>query len=99
MKLLYQREPIFISGLRYKLGSVRRTLDEVKASGRLAGSVETLSAMGYRYRLELAEGETLVDLAIDPLRSAPSALPARVRWLRSIATQNARSCPANRATL
>ena len=70
MKLLYQREPIFISGLRYKLGSVRRTLDEVKASGRLAGSVETLSAMGYRYRLELAEGETLVDLAIDPLRSA-----------------------------
>ena len=70
MKLLCQREPIFISGLHYKLGSVRRTLDEVKASGRLAGSVETLSAMGYRYRLELAEGETLVDLAIDPLRSA-----------------------------
>jgi hypothetical protein len=69
MKLLYQREPIFISGLRYKLGSVRRTLDEVKASGRLAGSVKTLSAMGYRYRLELAEGENLVDLAIDPLRS------------------------------
>ena len=69
MKLLYQREPIFISGLHYKLGSVRRTLDEVKASGRLAGSAETLSAIGYRYRLELAEGETLVDLAIDPLRS------------------------------
>ena len=69
MKLLYQREPIFISGLTYKLGSVRRTLDEVKASGRLAGSVETLSAIGYHYRLELAEGETLVDLAIDPLRS------------------------------
>ena len=79
MKLLYQREPIFISGLHYRLGSVRRTLDEVKASGRLAGSVETLSAMGYRYRLELAEGETLVDLAIDPLRSASSVLPARVR--------------------
>jgi len=70
MKLLYQGEPIFISGLRYKLGSVRRTLHEVKASGRLAGSVETLSAMGYHYRLELAEGETLLDLAIDPLRSA-----------------------------
>ena len=26
--------------------------------------------MGYRYRFGLAEGETLVDLAIDPLRSA-----------------------------
>jgi 3-oxoacyl-[acyl-carrier-protein] synthase III len=70
MKLLYQREPVFVSGFSYKLGSVRRTLDEVKASGLLAGSVETLSAMGYRYCLGLAEGETLLDLAIEPLRSA-----------------------------
>jgi len=70
MKLLYQREPIFISGLRHKLGSVRRTLDEVKASGRLAGSVETLTAMGYHYCLGLKEGETLLDLAVEPLRAA-----------------------------
>jgi len=70
MKLLYKTQPVFIFGLQYKLGSIRRTLDEVKASGHLAGSVETLNAMGYRYRLELAEGESLVDLATDPLRSA-----------------------------
>jgi 3-oxoacyl-[acyl-carrier-protein] synthase III len=73
MRLLYQSEPIFISGLRYKLGSVRRTLDEVKASGLLAGSVETLSTIGYRYCFGLAEGESLLDLAIDPLRAALAA--------------------------
>src|SRR6478672_4470425 len=83
MKLLYQRESIFVSSFSYKLGSVRHTLDEAKASGLLAGSVETLSAMGYRYCLGLAEGETLLDLAVDPLGAAlktagsPAALVAQ----------------------
>jgi hypothetical protein len=80
MKLLYQREAVFISGFYYKLGSVRRELKELEAGHLLAGSVETLSAMGYRYCLGLRDSETLLDLATDPLRSAltrvvsPSAL-------------------------
>jgi hypothetical protein len=83
MKLLYQNQPVFISGFHHQLGRVQRTLEELKASHLLAGSVETLSAVGYRCCLGLEEGETLLDLAIDPLRAAlqtagsPAALVAQ----------------------
>ena len=70
MKLLYQREPIFVHGLHYQLGPVRRDLEELKAGGLLAGTVETLSAMGYRYCFGLREEQSLLDLAVQPLASA-----------------------------
>ena len=83
MKLLYQNQAVFISGFHHKLGRVSRTLEELKANHLLVGSVETLSAMGYRCCLGLGEGESLLDLAIDPLRAAlksggsPAALVAQ----------------------
>ncbi len=70
MKLLYQRDPIFIYGLYFQLGSVRRDLEELKAGGLLAGTVETLSATGYRHCFGLGEEESLLDLAAQPLASA-----------------------------
>lgn len=70
MTLLYQHESIFIYGLCHQLGSVRRDLNELKAEGLLAGTVETLSATGYRYCYGLGEGETLLELAARPLACA-----------------------------
>lgn len=70
MTLLYQHHGAFIYGLYYQLGSVRRDLTELKAEGLLAGTVETLSATGYRYCFGLGENETLLTLAAQPLRSA-----------------------------
>ena len=83
MKLVYHNQPVFISGFHYKLGRVKRTLPELKATHLLANSVETLRAMGYESCLGLEEGATLVDLAVDPLRAAlktagsPAALVAQ----------------------
>lgn len=70
MTLLYQREPIFIYGWYHQLGSVRRDLNELKAEGLLAGTVEILSTMGYRYCFGLGEEETLLSLAAKPLALA-----------------------------
>jgi hypothetical protein len=69
MMLVYQHTPLFIHALNHRLGSVRRDLDELKADKLLAGRVETLSAMGYRYCFGLGEGETLLTLAATPLAS------------------------------
>jgi acyl carrier protein len=67
--LLYQDASIFVHGFNYQLGSIRRDLNEMKADNLLAGTVETLSAMGYRYCYALGEDETLVTLAKTPLAS------------------------------
>lgn len=70
MRLLYQREPVFIQGLYHQLGSSRHELVELKSAGLLAGSVDTLGAMGYHYCFGLGEDETLLSLALNPLSSA-----------------------------
>ena len=70
MRLLYQHEPVFIQGLYHQLGSSRHELVELKSAGLLAGSVETLGAMGYRYCFGLGENETLLSLALNPLSTA-----------------------------
>jgi hypothetical protein len=67
MMLLYPKTEIFIFGLCYKLGSERHELNELKAAGLLAGSVETLSGIGYRCCFGLQGEETLLKLAADPL--------------------------------
>lgn len=70
MTLLYQEQPVFLYGFYYRLGSEQRELAELKASGLLAGDVETLRATGYRFCFKLAEEESLVSLAAQPLASA-----------------------------
>jgi 3-oxoacyl-[acyl-carrier-protein] synthase III len=70
MMLVYQHTPIFVHSFRHKLGRVRRDLNELKADKLLAGSVDTLAAMGYRYCFGLGENETLLELAAVPLGSA-----------------------------
>jgi len=70
MTLLYQNASIFIHGFNHQLGRIRRDLNEMKADNRLAGTVETLSAVGYRYCYGLGDDETLVTLARKPLASA-----------------------------
>ncbi len=92
MKLVYQNERVFISGFHYKLGRVKRTLAELKATHLLAGSVETLSAMGYHCCLGLEEKQTLLDLAVDPLRGA-------LQTARSPAALVAQHCHAESAVM
>jgi hypothetical protein len=70
MILLYHHTPIFVHGFYHQLGSIRRDLNELKAANLIAGTVETLSATGYRYCFGLGESETLVTLATAPLASA-----------------------------
>jgi hypothetical protein len=75
MILLYQHAPIFVHGFKHQLGGTRRDLNELKADNLIAGTVETLSATGYRYCFGLGETETLLTLATAPLRSALECAP------------------------
>ena len=73
--LLYQHASIFVHGFNHQLGGVRRDLTELKADNLVAGTVETLSAMGYRYCYGLAEDETLLTMTRKPLVSALEHAP------------------------
>lgn len=75
MMLLYQNASIFIHGFNHQLGSIRRDLTELEADKLLAGTVETLSAVGYRYCYGLGQDQTLVTLARTPLASALERAP------------------------
>lgn len=75
MMLVYRHAPIFVHTFHHQLGSVRRGLDELKAEKLLAGTVETLSATGYRYCFGLGEGETLLTLATMPLSETLKRAP------------------------
>ena len=66
MKLLYQQSPLFVYGFSYRLGSLRRDLEQLKNERVLANAVETLAAMGYHYCLSLADNETLLALTAAP---------------------------------
>src|SRR5438874_8197422 len=70
MILLYQHALIFIHGLYYQLGSIRRDLNELKAEKLLIGDVKALSAVAYRQNFGLGRDETLLSLATVPLSSA-----------------------------
>lgn len=69
MMLLYQQAPIFVHGFNHQLGSLRRDLNELKSQHLLLGTVETLSAIGYRHNFGLGGGETLLSLTTTPLSS------------------------------
>jgi hypothetical protein len=69
MMLVYRQAPIFVHTFNHQLGSVRRDLNELKADKLLAGTVEPLAAMGYRYNRGLGENETLLSLTAAPLAS------------------------------
>jgi hypothetical protein len=75
MILLYQDRPIFVNTFDYQLGSLRRDLSQLKADEVLAGTVETLTATGYRYCLGLGQGETLVTMTAKPLASVLKRMP------------------------
>lgn len=70
MIVRYQDASLFIWALHHKLGSVRRDLDELKGEKLLAGTVESLSAMGYRHCFGLGKDESLLALATTPLSNA-----------------------------
>jgi hypothetical protein len=67
MVLLYPDRAIFVYGFRYRLGSIQRNLEELKADKCLVGTVEALSAIGYRHNFSLGKDESLLSLASDPL--------------------------------
>jgi hypothetical protein len=69
MTLLYQQAPIFVHGFNHQLGSLRRDLNELKAQHLLLGTVEALSAIGYRHNFGLGGDETLLSLTTTPLSS------------------------------
>lgn len=69
MMLLYQQAPIFVHGFNHQLGSLRRDLNELKSQHLLLGTVETLSAIGYRHNFGLGGDETLLSLTTTPLSS------------------------------
>ncbi len=68
--LTYVDRPVFVYEFHYRLGSVARDLETMKAENLLAGEVETLRAIGYNQNFGLADDETLMDLASEPLLAA-----------------------------
>ncbi len=72
MNLIYQDSPVFISGLHYKLAGLRRELEQLQDEKLLAGSVEILREVGYRFSFGLRPDETLLSLAADPFSAAVS---------------------------
>jgi hypothetical protein len=70
MIFLFRDKPVYIYGLNYKLGSIRRDLDELKANSLVNSTVESLSELGYRYCFGLSGTETLLTLAAGPLSSS-----------------------------
>jgi 3-oxoacyl-[acyl-carrier-protein] synthase III len=72
MNLIYQDSPVFISGLRYKLAGLQRDLQQLQDEKLLAGSVEILREIGYRFSFGLRSDETLLSLAADPFSATMS---------------------------
>ena len=75
MMLLYQDGPIYIHAFNHRLGSIRRNLQELQAEKLLVGTVENLSAVGYRHNYGLAKDESLLTLASIPLSQALRVAP------------------------
>jgi len=72
--LLYPDKGIFLYGFNYKLGSVRRDLNQLQTDQLLLGTPDVLSALGYQYTFGVGKSETLMSLAADPLsRALPHA--------------------------
>ena len=69
MMLSYKQAPIFVYGFNHQLGSRRRDLKELEAENLLLGTVENLSAVGYRHNFGLGAGETLLSLTATSLSS------------------------------
>lgn len=63
MILSFQQVPIFLRDFNFSLGSRRRSLEDLSTDGKLSGSLETLSAAGYRYNRTVGPDETLLSLA------------------------------------
>jgi hypothetical protein len=70
MMLLYQEGAIFVYGFNHKLGSIRRDLNQLQAEKLLVGTVEALSALGYRHNFGVGRNESLLSLATTPLSRA-----------------------------
>ncbi len=68
--LLYQDTAIFVYGFNHKLGSVQRDLNQLQAEKLLVGTVEALSAVGYRHNFGVGRNESLLSLATGPLSRA-----------------------------
>jgi len=75
MMLLYLNAPIFIHGFSHRLGSIQRNLQELQDEKLLVGTVENLSAVGYRQNFGLAKDESLLGLASTPLSLALRIAP------------------------
>src|SRR2546421_13040643 len=67
MMLLYQDWAIFVYGFNHKLGSIQRDLSQLQAEKLLVGTVEALSALGYRYNFAAGRNDTLLAPASRPL--------------------------------
>jgi hypothetical protein len=92
MILLYQDRVIFVYCFNHKLGSIQRDLNQLQAEKLLLGTVEALSALGYRYNFAMGRNESLLSLAITPL----SRVLQRAREPRALVFQH---CYAESAVL
>ena len=63
---LYQNNGIFVWGLSYQLGKLHRDLNQLKAAGLLANSVDELAKDGYQSNYGLAADENLLSLTLPP---------------------------------
>jgi hypothetical protein len=67
MMILYQDRDIFVYCFNHQLGSIQRDLKQLQAENLLVGTVEVLSAVGYRHNFALGRSESLLSLATSPL--------------------------------
>jgi len=75
MMLLYSDRAIFIHGFHYRIGSVQRNLEQLKADKRLLGTIEALNKIGYRHNFSLRNDESLLSLARHPLSQVLQRAP------------------------
>jgi hypothetical protein len=76
MNFVYQDYPVFVSGLHYKLAGLQRDLAQLEAEHLLAGSVETLRQIGYRFSFGLRPEETLLGLAAQTFSASAAGCKA-----------------------
>ena len=72
MNFVYNDNPLFVSSLNYKLPGLRRNLAQLQTENLLAGSIETLHEVGYRFSFGLGQDETLLNLASTPFLASLS---------------------------
>jgi hypothetical protein len=76
MKLLYTEREIYLWGLCHELGTVRRSLAELKQEGLICNEADALAKQGYAENFSIGPGQSLQSLAAGPFERLLAQCPS-----------------------